>query len=37
VRTFREQKMIATGRQVLYILDDQTLTEIANGNRTAIL
>jgi CRP/FNR family cyclic AMP-dependent transcriptional regulator len=37
VRTFREQKMIATGRQVLYILDDRTLTEIANGNRTAIL
>jgi CRP-like cAMP-binding protein len=37
VRTFKEQKMIATGRQVLYVLDNQALTEIADGNRTAIL
>lgn len=35
VRTFKEQKMIATGRQAIYLLNSEALAEIADGNRTA--
>ncbi|UOX87586.1 Crp/Fnr family transcriptional regulator [Amycolatopsis sp. FBCC-B4732] len=37
IRALKEQKMIGTGRQVLYIRRNEALAEIAEGNRTATL
>lgn len=37
VRTFKEDGMIATGRQVVYVREVAAVAEIAEGNRTAAL